>query len=238
MTALPPKTEENRFLPPLTHRPSCRPFRWNPLAGQDRLRIYVLTKATYYVVAGESKEVVAELRTRIVSSLARSLGSVWILLVSIAIAWIANQLRNPEVAWALVGVGLLGTLTFGGILLLDFIQILRLPRVVLSIDRRGQVHLFDGKLTVANYQSLGLRTNRHKSNALIPTGSQTSTVDLVARENGRQHHYQLMATLGAELGMLARKLSTETGIPLESELVQIVSQDVDSEEGRLEEDDV
>ena len=193
------------------------------MAGEDRLRIYLLTVKSYYVVRGESDEVLAELRTRKVASLARAIGSVWILLVSILVAWVAWKLRNPQVGWAIIGVGCLGTLTFGGILLLDFFQVLRLPQVILTVYNDGRLHFYDAKLQLRDYQAIGIRTRRQKSTRRIPTGSRTFTVDLIAMERGRQHEYQLMASLGTELGPLARRLSTATGISLESDLVKVVS---------------
>lgn len=214
----------------MIHRSGSRPFRLNPLAGEDRLRIYLLTTQSYYVTPGESDDVLAELRTRKVTSLARAIGSVWILLVSLLIAWLSAKLRNPEVGWAVFGVGCLGTLTFGGILALDFLQVLRLPQVVLAVYNDGRLHFFDDKLKISKYQSLGIRTRSRKSNHRLPTASRTYTVDLISIEQGRQHEYQLMASLGSELGPLARRLSTATGIPLESDIIKVISIQDDSGE--------
>ncbi|MEL7497178.1 MAG: hypothetical protein AAFN77_06175 [Planctomycetota bacterium] len=207
-------SQAGKRLPALTHRSNARPFRWNPLAGDDPLRIYLLTSGSYYVAKSEDPEVIAELKTRRSYSLTRVFGSIWMLMLCFVVAWIANEMRSPEIAWAMLGVGGLGAVSFGGVMVLDYLQILRLPRTILSVRNDGRIVFYDGALEVSNYQSLGLHTRWTRPGKFSPTGSRTCVFDLQVVQHGRKHIYQLAATLGSELSPLARRLSSATGIPL------------------------
>lgn len=213
-------------LPPMVHRCSARPFRFNPLAGPDPLRIYLLTANSFRVKKfddpdgdasgskGNQNNVVAELVTHRIYSVARIFSSGWMLVVCWLIGWLAAEMRAVEIQYAAYAIGGLASLTFGAVMVFDFLQTLRLPRVVVSVHSNGEIVFFDGQQTLHDYQSLSLRTRwSHGSRQVM--GNSICTLDLISIERGREHVYQLAATSGAELGPLARRLSTATGIPLE-----------------------
>lgn len=208
---------------PRVHRPRSRPFRFNLIAGPDRLRIYLLTANAYQVVkfddpdgAGEgtTQGVVAELRTHRIYSVARIFSTFWMLVACWLIGWIAAELRYVEIQYVAYGIGVLSTSTFGAVMVYDFLQTLRLPRVLVSVRSDGEIEFFDGEVSVRDYQSLAIRTRwAHGSGKVM--GNSTCTLDLIVVDRGRENIYQLAATSGAELGPIARRLSSATGIELE-----------------------
>lgn len=202
-------------LPPIVHRPASRPFGFNPIAGPDNLRIYLLTAKSFRVNKGDSQSLVAEMTTHRVYGIARILSSLWMLALCWVIGWVAASLGSPEIQWGAYSIGALATLTFGAVMVFDYLQTLRLPKKIVAMHNDGKLVFFDGQQTLSDYQSLSLRTRW--SYTRPPSqggGSSTCTLDLVVTLGGREHLYQLAATSGAELGQLARQFSIATGIPM------------------------
>lgn len=202
---------------PITVRPNARPFRFNPIAGPDEQRIYVLNSKTFEVATKNCEPgVVAELRTHRGYSLTRILGSCWMFVTCLLIAWLASHFGRRQLFWALTGIGCLASMTFGAVMLFDFLQSLRLPRTLVSVRGDGTVEFFGGERILKDYQSIKIKTNRiSPKHPRMFAGNTSYTLDLEALVDGQVYSYHLAAALNTDLLPVARRLATATGMSVD-----------------------
>lgn len=203
---------------PIIVRPIARPFSFNPIAGPDEDRIYVLNSKTFEVATKNcAPGVVAELRTHRGYSITRIVGSCWMFVTCLLIAWLASHFGRRQLFWALTGIGGLASLTFGAVMLFDFLQSLRLPRTLASVHGDGTIELFEGEHHLRDYQSIKLTTDRiSPKHPRMFAGNTSYTLDLEALVDGQIYKYQLAAALNTDLLPVARRLGTATGISVQA----------------------